>query len=262
MGLKRFVDGSSYVYTRADRLEEVYQASHGITAWTREVVFLRSTAPTSTWPGVFVVYDRTTTGSGDPHLNSHTPPQPVSVAAPSATARRWNVTDSVGFKGAIITLLPQNALNNSPVNVMASKLFRVEVRPPSFASTLRWLTVLDPATSAAGVAASVEVASPSANVKGALLPTSDGNKVVLFASGAAASDPIAGAITFSEPAAATSVVIADLAPNTTYSVNAPVSGANHSVAVTQASGAGTFTTNAAGVLNVKITAAGFVSSGP
>lgn len=126
--------------------------------------------------------------------------------APSLTPRRWDVGDGIGgFKGAIITLPPQSVPASAPVDVLGGKLYRVEVRPPSFGATLRWLTVLDPA----------------------------------------------GAITFTEPAAATSVVIADLAPRAAYTVQVSPGSGSHVVTVSPGSGAASFMTSGAGVLTVK-----------
>ena len=48
----RFEDGGSWVTLAADHLADVYPSADGVSAWTRELVYLR--------PGQFVVYDRTT----------------------------------------------------------------------------------------------------------------------------------------------------------------------------------------------------------
>jgi hypothetical protein len=241
------------VLTQAEHLQDVYPSSANLSAWSRNVVYLR--------PSIFVVYDRTTTsGTVDPHLSWHFPPLPTSVAPPSAGATRWNVSDAVGgFKGALTTILPQNAVTSpSPVNVFNSnKLYRVEVRSPSPVADMRWLTVLDASTTAGAVALGSIPASLSSNVKGVLLAASGANKVVLFGAGAVG-QTISGTVSYSEPAAATTVVVADLPANTGYSVTVSTSGGNHAVTIQPGSG---FTTSQVGTLYLVIAASGTVSAG-
>jgi hypothetical protein len=249
--VSRFEDRNGYVLVRGQDLEDVYPAASNVTGWARDVVFFR--------PSTFVTYDRTTVAntSGDQHLNWHFPPLPTAGTAPSAGARRYDVTDAAaGYKGALTTLLPANA-NVSVVNVFSSsKLYRVEVRPVAAATDSRWLTVLDASPTAGGVALGSVVAS-SANVKGALLTAATGNRVALFGAGAVG-QTVTGAVTFTEPAAATKVVVADLAPNTAYAVAAPTSGTNHNVTIQPGTG---FTTSANGTLYVDIAANGAVAAG-
>jgi hypothetical protein len=211
-------------------------------------------------PSSFVVYDRTivTNTSGDQHMNWHFPPAPnCSVGAPSPGARRCDVSDAPGgFKGAISTLLPANAAV-SIVNVFASnKLYRVEVRPATAATSMSWLTVLDATPTAAGVPLAAVVTS-SSNVKGALLTASSGNSVALFGAGAAG-QVVSGPVTFSEPAVATKVVVTDLAPNSAYSVAVQVTGGNHNLTIQPGTG---FTTSAQGSLYLNLSATGTPSAG-
>jgi hypothetical protein len=150
------------------------------------------------------------------------------------------------------TVLPAGA-QVTPVNVFnLSKVYRLEVRAPSPAADMRWLTVFDTATSAAGVAAATKL-SASSNVNGTLLTASGANAAVLFG----ASGTVSGAITFSEPAAATRVVASDLAPSTSYAVSVSVSGGTHAVTIQPGAG---FTTTANGTLAVSISAAGAASA--
>jgi hypothetical protein len=212
-----------------------------VSAWTREVVYLR--------PSQFVIYDRTTVSTvSDEHLNWHV------LFTPSAvSATRWDVTNpTAGYMGAMTTVLPASA-QVTPVNVFnLGKVCRLEVRAPSPAADMRWLTVFDTASSAAGVAAASRL-SASSNVNGTLLTASVGNAAVLFG----ASGTVSGAVTFSEPAAATRVVVSDLVASTSYSVGVAVSGGTHAVTIQPGAG---FTTSANGTLAVSITAAGAVSA--
>jgi hypothetical protein len=250
--ISAFEDRNGYVFVRAVDLEDTYRPGSNITAWGRDVVYLRT-------PGVFVVYDRTqvVNTSDDQHMNWHFPPTPAPVSAPTGS-RRYDVSDTTGgFKGAITTVLPAGALINNPLdNVFASgKLFRLEVRPPTPATTMRWLTVLDPATSSPNVLPASLVTS-SSNIQGVFLAASSSNKVVLF--GNLAGSPLAPPITFSVTAAATTVVMTDLAPSTNYTVSVTASGGNHNVSIQPGSG---IASSAKGVLYFNIAAGGGVTPG-
>ena len=239
--MARFEDGGSWVALAADHLADVYPSADGVSAWTRELVYLR--------PNQFVVYDRTTVSTvSDEHLNWHL------LFTPSAvSSTRWDVNNpTAGFMGAMTTVLPAGA-QVSAVNVFnLSKVYRLEVRAPSPAANMQWLTVFDTAPSAAGVAAASKLTS-SSNVSGALLASSGGNAAVLFG----ASGTVSGAVTFSDPAAATRVVVSDLAPSTSYAVSVSVSGGAHAVTVQPGAG---FTTTANGTLAVSISATGAVTA--
>jgi hypothetical protein len=253
--VSRYEDRGGYVLVRGSGLQDVYRSASGVTSWTRDVVYLR--------PSVFVTYDRTVVAStaGDQHMNWHFIPTPASASAPSPGARRYDVTSaSAGFAGAMTTLLPSNA-NVTRIDVFKfHKLYRLEVRPPSPATTTAWLTVFDASSSPSAVALASRLTAgdgnASANVTGALLRGTT-NAVALFGSGAASST-ISGTVTFSVPAAQTRVVLADLAPSSAYSVTASPSGG--SLAVTVQPGAG-FTTSANGVLYVEVSSSGAVAAG-
>ena len=189
-------------------------------------------------------------------MNWHFSPTPVAVSAPSAGAKRYDVSDGFGFKGTMTTLLPANASTSAPINVFDSnKLYRIEVRPSNAATDQRWLTVFETATGAPAVKLASTIATTKVN--GALLSGSGTNIVVLFGTGAPDA-LISGNVTFSEPAVATTLVITDLPPNTGYSVSATVSGGNHTVTVAPGSG---FTTSATGTLYVNIAANGSATPG-
>jgi hypothetical protein len=253
--ISRFEDRNGYVLLRGAGLADVYPSASGVTSWTRDVVYLR--------PSLFVAYDRTVVAntSGDPHLNWHFIPTPASVSTPSPGARRYDVTSaSAGFAGAMTTLLPASA-SISMVNVFNfNKLYRLEVRPPTPATTSSWLTVFDASATPSAVAIASRLTSAdgnaSANVTGALLRGAT-SSVALFGSGAATAT-IAGTVTFTVPAAQTLVVLSDLTPSAGYSATASAAGGNLTVTVQPGSG---FTTSANGVLYVNVSSTGTVTAG-
>src|SRR5262249_42215476 len=151
----------AFVFARAEDLDDLYPTTSGISEWSRDIVFVR--------PNQFVVYDRTTSSgaTADPHLSWHFSPTPVLATSPSPGAVRYDVADGAVFKGAFTTLLPAAATVSTPENVYDSnKLYAIRVRGPSSGS-IKWLTVFDTATSAAGVALSSRIETSNAN--GALL---------------------------------------------------------------------------------------------
>jgi len=244
-------DGNGYVRMRGENIQAVYNAAANLGGWTRDVVYLR--------PSAFVVYDRTTVANttGDQHMSWHLFFTPASVAPPSGGTSRFDVTNpSAGFLGAATTVLPAGAATTL-VDVFGShKVYRLEVRPATQATDLRWLTVFDTSASAGAVALASALSS-SSNVKGVLLTASGGNSVALFGAGAAGAT-VTGAVTFTEPAASTKVVASDLAPATSYTVTATVSGASHNVTIQPGPG---LPTTANGTLYVRIAAGGGVTAG-
>jgi len=253
--ISRYEDRNGYVLVRGSGLQDAYRGTSGVTSWTRDVVYLR--------PSLFVTFDRTvvTSTTGDQHMNWHFVPTPASVTAPSSGARRYDVTSaSAGFVGAMTTLLPASAAV-STVNVFNfNKLYRLEVRPPTPATTSQWLTVFDASASAGAVALASRLTAAdgnaSANVTGALLRGTS-NYAALFGSGPATAT-ISGTVTFTVPAAPTLVVVTDLAPSAGYSATASAAGGNLTVTVQPGSG---FTTSANGALYVNVSSSGTVTAG-
>jgi hypothetical protein len=255
-----------YVFTRATGLHDAYNTSAKITNWTRDVVFLPK--DDTARPGIFVVYDRTTTSDtlGDPHVTWMFPPLPTSVTPYTPTARRWNVNDTAGgYKGTMTVLLPLNAKNDPPVNHFGSnKLYRVEVRPPTggITTTMRWLTVLDTATSATNATNASLITPSTNNAYGVLLEnTGTVNKVVLLGQ-ANAGTTIGTQVVYTQPAAATNVMISDLPANVTWSVSVTVNGGTQTVTIAPGSG-GTYvrTTSSRGSLYFNISATGSIADG-
>jgi len=255
MGIKWLEGFNGYVRTRAQNLEVLYPSSAAIQSWTRDVVFVPNANSTTT-PGVFVVFDRTvTTGAAqDPHMSWNFPPGVTHVSG-----GRYNVTDGQGFKGALTYLLPTGA-TASTVNVYTSnKLYQLQVRPASTASgTTNWLTVLDTANSAGGVAAATIPSGLSSNVNGVQLAGST-NAIVLFGAGSVSST-ISGDVLFTAPATANRIVISDLPPGARYNVNVTGSGP-FSVRVTPYTTGTAYTVSQRGTLFVNISSTGTVSAG-
>lgn len=83
------------------------------------------------------------------------------------------------------------------------------------------------------------------------------NYAALFGSGPATAT-ISGTVTFTVPAAATLVVVTDLAPSAGYSATASVAGGDLTVTVQPGSG---FTTSASGALYVNVSSSGTVTAG-
>jgi hypothetical protein len=272
-GIRKFDDKNGYVITQAEDLEDVYADGScsqcaggynaGITSWSRSLIYLR--------PNIFVVYDRTTTSATGENARMawHFPPLPVqqTTGVPVGSVR-WNVNDTVvappegGFKGAMTTVLPQNA-RVALTNVNSSnKLYRLGVRAPSGApAPAQWLTVFDASSTTGAVVAASVPTGLSSNVKATLLTTSTQNYVVLFGSGAVNAQ-ISGNVLWTEPSnVSTKVVLTDLAANTNYNVDVVANGANYNVTVRPYTSGTAFTTSGTGTLYVVIATNGSVSAG-
>lgn len=259
--LSHVEDGGGYVRMRGDKLEELYRpggpASGGaVSSWTRDVVYVR--------PQLFVVYDRATasTAGADQWMAWHFGKIPVEGAAPQSGSHRWNISYNGAFAGAMTTLLPTGNAT-SMVNVFSSnKLYRVEVRPGAVAASHQWLTVFDASASSGAVAAATRLSAADGNVslgavQGTVIQGASGNVAVLFGTGAAGT-PVPGALTFTLPAVASTVIITDLPAGASYTVTAtPVAGG---LSVHAVSGAG-FSTTGNGTLYVNVSAGGVVSAG-
>ncbi|MDR3389829.1 MAG: hypothetical protein P4L92_22555 [Rudaea sp.] len=263
-----FEDGSSYVYTLATRLEDMYRldpSQHAqVAAWSREIVYLR--------PNRLVVHDRTaagnTTGTNtndDQFLAFHFPANPAPATAP-AGEQRYDVTYAANYAGAMTTVLPANAAttiigmypaNDGDAGSNPVKVWQVQVRAPNTNATQEWLTVFDLSASASAVATASAITVTSGSAVGSVLATSDANQAILFNSGAAGTT-ISGSIGYSVPKVATTHFITELPPNSGYSAAATIDGSNHDITVTPG---GSLTTSASGVLTFTVSAAGVVGPG-
>jgi len=239
-----FEDGTSYVYTLATNIEDMYRkfsAGAAVSAWSRQIVYLR--------PNQFVVYDRTTEGAStyDQYLAWHFPANPTVGTAP-AGEKRLDVNYNSAYAGAMTVVLPTNATTTTVAMYPTSnptKVWQVQVRPPNTNVSQQWLTVFDLSTSSSAVAVASPVTVTQGNVVGVLLTASAGNSVVISNSGAAGTT-ISGSIAYTIPNATTNHVITELPANTSYSVSVVVSGGNKTITVSPGSGS---TSSAHGVLS-------------
>jgi len=263
-----FEDGSSYVLALATQLEDMYRPDGNgnpqVASWSREIVYLR--------PNHVLVYDRTTAGNAsggntadDQFLAFHFPANPAAGTAPSGE-KRYDVTYNTIYAGAMTTVLPVNAGTNVigmyPANGTTGtasnpvKVWQVQVRAPNTNAAQKWLTAFDLSASSTAVATARAVNITSGSAVGTLLTANGGNNAVLFNAGAAGS-MIAGTISYTVPAAATTHYITELPVNSAYSVAVVVNGSNHNITVTPN---GSLTTSAKGVLTFTVSAAGAVGS--
>lgn len=138
--IDRFDDAGNYVVMRGSHLEDNYPRDSGaprtVEAWTREVVYLR--------PDLFVVFDRTQVSSPslDQRMDFHFEGPLVNRGA-----GRFDAGSGSTYAGTFQSVLPLRS-RDSIVDVFdAHKVYRLEVRPPGPATSVRWLTVLDAASS-------------------------------------------------------------------------------------------------------------------
>lgn len=252
-----YEDGGRYVYVLSTHLEDMYRpfsAGPGVSAWSREVVYLR--------PNRFVVYDRTTEGSAsyDQFLAWHFPASPVAASAPSGQGR-FDVTYAGQYMGAMINVLPANTTSTIiPLYPSSSppKVWQLQVRPPTSAVSQNWLTVFDLSSSASGVASTSPVTVSQGGIVGVQLQASDGNDVVVSSTGPAGT-ALTGTLAYGVSAVAAYHVVTDLVPNTGYTATASVNGSVQDIAI---SAGGTLMSSAKGVLTFYVTAAGVVQTTP
>ena len=246
--ISKFEDRNEYVFTRAENLDDVYKSGANITEWSRDVVFVR--------PRFFIVYDRTNSGTGSPHMNWHFAPNPTAVSPdPSPGAKRWDVIDGSLFRGSMTTLLPASALISETSPFSSNKLYQLKVSGPGSGSN-KWLTVFDAASTAAAVAPASTIQTMTTN--GSLLTgTGAKNIVVLFSVGSAGTTMVLPTA-FSIPAKDTTLVAVDLVAGTKYAVTATPNGSNLDVAINSS---GTHAASENGALYVNISASGSVTDG-
>jgi hypothetical protein len=242
--ISAFEDGTSYVYSQATKLEQMYRKfknGAGVSNWSRQIVYLR--------PNRFVVYDRTAKGDAayDQYMAWHFPANPTAGTAP-AGEKRLDVTYNSACAGSMTVVLPVNASvttvgmypQSNPV-----KAWQVQVRPADSGVSQQWLTVFDLSTSSGAVATASKVTVTQGNAVGVLLTAADGNSVVLNNAGAIGTT-ISGSIVYTIPNATTKHIITELPTNTSYSVSVSISGGNKTITVAPGTGS---TTSAKGVLS-------------
>jgi hypothetical protein len=210
-----YEDNGTFVHARGVQLEQMYEPSGVVSQWTRDFAYVR--------PGVFVVYDRTTTNAADNWVSWHTEVAPTSVAVSDTTQERFDVTG-----GSFRMLLPRSAtVKTVPV---AAGITRLETHSPN--ASENFLTVVTAGTTPDEVrlsAADGNVASGpivGVHVLGAR------NAVVLFNTDHAAQQTTSSATyTVAQTATADHVLFDMTASTTGYSVTAVASGSGVTVTV-------------------------------
>lgn len=253
-----YEDGSAYVYSLATHLEDMYRpASNGtaqVAGWSRELLYLR--------PGRVVVYDRTRMGASanDQFLAFHFPANPTPLAAPTGS-NRFEVTYNGVHAGAMTTVLPASAAVTTLAVYPSSsptKVWQAQVRPKVANADQRWLTVFDLDANKTNVALASALDVTSGNAVGTLLETPTVNQAVLFNS-AAAGTTITGNITYSVLGVQTVHFIAEVKPNTGYSVTVAPVGANHKITV---AAGGSYVSSPKGVLTFTTSSTGTTAPPP
>jgi hypothetical protein len=260
--LTKFEDKGAYVTLRGSRLETLYLApaslpAHPITAWTRDIVYLR--------PGTFVVYDRTglSTASADHWMAWHVMRTPIESARAAGT-HSFDVIDASQqnlYRGRLTTVLPSDHQVNL-VNVFnSSKVYRVEMRTATARANDTWLTVLDAASSAAGAYTAAPFTAASGGVvsgamEGTVLTAADGSQVVVLFS--ASGQTLPGTVKIALQGASR-VLLTDLAPSTGYTASTSLAAGK---LVLTLAPSGTLTTTANGTLWLNVAANGAVTPAP
>src|SRR6185369_14172926 len=132
---------------------------------------------------------------------------------------------------------------------------RTEIRATGTAATTRrWMTVFDTASTAAQVANATPVNVTAGAAGGALLQSPAGNNVVVSGT-APVGTVIAGTVSYVVTAAQTRHVITDLTPSAGYTISVSVAGANHTVSIVPG---GSSIASSNGVLSFQANAAGQV----
>ena len=257
--LRHYEDGGSYVVMRGTNLEGMYMTGTPITAWSREVLFVR--------PNCFFVYDRTGVNSATANqwMAFHFLRTPVMQAGAAAGTTRYDVVDSTGahaasplFRGRVSTLLPAGHTVQLANVFNSDKVYRLEVRPPATKNN-GWLTVFDAAASAsqAAVARPLTVANGSVvsgAVEGSYLTYADGSGLcALFSTtGTVPGLPLS----FKISTGANRLILPDLSLAAGYNVTASVNGIETTLTITSGT---TFHASAEGVLSLLVSANGTAS---
>jgi hypothetical protein len=240
--IEHYEDLSAVVHARGRQLEQQYDASSGITQWTRDFAYVR--------PATIVVYDRTTVAdaAADQWLAWHTPAEPVAATTADATQARYDVQVGGATIGSIRHLAPSSP-NATTANIVGGAAWRLELH--SAAASQDWLTAI---TVGANVPEQVRLSTADGNVtagsmKGVhLLGTP--NQVVLFGADHAAAATVSSvSYSVAQTAAATHVLF-DLAPSSSgYAVKATGSSGHLTIAV-KAGGEGVPSSNGTLVFDV------------
>jgi hypothetical protein len=232
-------DNGTFVHARGVQLEQMYEPAGVVSQWTRDFAYVR--------PGVFVVYDRSTTNASDNWVSWHTAVSPTSVATPDATQKRFDVTG-----GSVRMLLPKNpSVKTVPI---AAGITRLETHSSNASSD--FLTVV----TVGATPDEVRLSTSDGNVmSGSLVGVhvlSTRNAVVLFNADHAAAAKTSSATYRVAQSAAADHVIFDMVPSTGYSVTASSAGGQATVSVQPGGG---FQASAQGTLAFVVNTDGSVT---
>jgi hypothetical protein len=210
-----YEDNGTFVHSRGVKLEQMYQPSGIVSQWTRDFAYVR--------PGVFVIYDRTTTNAADNWVSWHTEVAPTSVAVSDTTQERFDVTG-----GSFRMLLPMSAtVKTVPI---AAGITRLETHSPN--ANENFLTVVTAGTTPDEVRLSAGDGNVASGAIVGVHVLSARNAVVLFNTDHAALQTTSGATyTVAQTAIADHVLFDMTASTTGYSVTAVATGPSITVTV-------------------------------
>ena len=238
-----YEDNGTFVHARGVQLEQMYEPSGVVSQWTRDFAYVR--------PGVFVVYDRSTTSASDSWVSWHTAMSPTSVATSDGTQRRFDVTG-----GSFRMLLPRNpSVTTVPI---AAGITRLETHTSNASED--FLTVVTAGTTPEQVRLSVADGNVTAGSLVGVHVLSARNAVVLFNADHAAAATTSSATYLVAQSAAADHVLFDMASSSSgYSVTASAAGGQLTVNVQPGGG---FQTSAQGSLSFVVNTDGGVTASP
>jgi hypothetical protein len=210
-----YEDNGTFVHSRGVQLEQMYEPSGIVSQWTRDFAYVR--------PGVFVIYDRTTTNAADNWVSWHTEVAPTGVAVSDATQERFDVTG-----GSFRMLLPMSAtVKTVPI---AAGITRLETHSPN--ASENFLTVVTAGTTPDEVRLSAGDGNVASGAVVGVHVLSARNAVVLFNTDHAALQTTSSATyTVAQTATADHVLFDMTASTTGYSVTAVATGPSITVKV-------------------------------
>jgi hypothetical protein len=238
-----YEDNGTFVHARGVGLEQMYSPSGGVTQWTRDFAYVR--------PGVFVVYDRTTSTVADNWISWHTAVAPTAVATTDTTQQRFDVSG-----GSVRTLLPKStAVTTVPIAAGITRLEEHSSRPSE-----DWLTVITAGATPDQVRLSTADGNVASGTVVGVHVLSARNAVVLFNADHAAAAKTSNATYTVAQTATTDHVLFDMAPSASgYSVATSISGSQVTVTITQG---GSLALTPQGTLSFVVASDGSVAAAP
>jgi hypothetical protein len=237
-----YEDNGTFVHSRGVDLEQMYEPAGIVSQWTRDFAYVR--------PGVFVVYDRTTSTASDTWISWHTETAPTTVSVADTTQERFDVPG-----GSFRMLLPKTAaVTTVPV---AAGITRLETHSSNASED--FLTVVTAGTTPAMTRLSASDGNVASGAVVGVHVLSARNAVVLFNDDHAAAQTTASATYTVAQTAAADHVLFDMASSASgYAVTA-ATGSAGSLTVTVTPG-GKFSLTAAGTLTFVVNTDGSVEA--